>query len=611
MHRVTIDLSVTYEGNLSPMEKHPQLVCYLDARFEREPVKIQLTKEKVPFPVRVTGTLTKATKTISPVASLCFASMAWRPNEFGVPCLLDTGVAHVNLGKLRPGHEETMNLSMNTVEGLCKGRITIKVADVTGLRMGTADMRGALRTDTHVVPLITDYINETMGIEQGMKDTFLGTDNMRIPYDYSESGIQTTIGTPIPAIGFVMSETPKSNEGYWLNASRTVLVRDGLTADDWKRLNMAGKARATILTICYAAQYMDYVGDTVDRNTRFSEYDKRLVAPCENFGDALAMNSGDCEDLAGVELQCRNAFVALENTTDPILREMQTIARSYVPPLSLDVVRGAQVSDRVQQYGAHMNDNFIPINEFTTWLERTEEGKHLSKMLPKTKLVEGELPFLVGEGTGHYEPYGYDNPLLPIMSYVYRAPSLEFAKKPIMHKKGEPGSFFVGSLVGLTDYFYRQGARAPLAFWYCTKQANGTLTRGASYVDMMNKSDRVALKVQMPPGKAVMEVTEEAILKRIPPAPLFLTKSHPHRAKHSILEKISRSVANLKRAPGPKHQKVPVYVRPHQLTTARGNQIIGDFARMDRIWKVDYHLEEITDTLWGYRMEIYVNGSHS
>jgi len=617
MHTVHVDLSLYYtKSNLSPAEKHPQIRCYLDGRFDREPVTIQLNDgEGSKYPVRVSGTISK-TNSIPPTTALCFASMAWRTNEFGSPCLLDTGVTHVTFGEIAEGivrsgaFERDMHLVMHTAQGLDKGQVRIKITGIEGVQL-KSNIGVQLLRDTDTIPLITAYINDTIAAEQEMRDTLEGTENMRIPFDYSESGIQTTMGTPLPAVAYVMSETPKTNSMYWENAFNTIMRRDNLKSEEWNRLNVNGKARATILTICYAAQYMDYVSDTVDRNTRFQEYSRQLVLPYENFGDALAMNSGDCEDLAAVELQCYNAFVGHKFPDEmPIQKEMQKIARNYVPPLSLDVVRGAQVSDRVQHYGAHMNDNFIPIEKFQKWMDATREGRMIGRNLPSETEAVSNLPFLVGEGTGMYEPYGYDNPLVSIMSYVYRAQSLAPFKKPILHKKGEPGSFFVGSLVGLTDYFYKRGTTAPMSFWYCTKQSNGTLTRGVSYKDMMNDSSRVAIKVQPALSKQIIGTVEEAVLRRIPPHPLVLTAENadrPKRAHHSVLERVSKAIDALHRSPRAQHQKVPIYIRPHQLNTNVGSRMIGDFTSMDRVWKVDYELEQITDTLWGYRMEVYVN----
>lgn len=611
MHAVTVNLEVTYvQSHLSPAEKHPQVRCFLDARFDREPTTIQLDAVGKTYATTVSGRLVKTA--IPPSTALCLASMAWRPNSSGTPCLLDTGVAHVTFAEIAKGilstgaFEKDMHMIMHTAQGLDKGTLRIRVTGIQGVKIKDPSIIGhELCTQKEAVPLITAYINDTIGTEQAMRDTFQGTQNMRIPFDFSESGIQTTLNTPLPAVAFVMSETPKTNALYWENAFETIMRRDGLSRADWSRLNKTGKARAAVLTICYAAQYMDYVSDTVDRNTHIQRYSRQLVMPYENFGDALAMNSGDCEDLGAVELQCYNALQTIECSGE--LREIQLLARQYVPPLSLDVVRGAQVSDQVNKYGAHMNDNFVPLETFCKWLDRTREGRQVAKTLPIDD-VESDLPFLVGEGTGMYEPYGYDNPLIEIMGYVYQAPSLEAFKKPILHRKGEPGSFFVGSLVGMTDYFYKRGQTAPMSFWYCTQQENGELTRGASYADMMNESERVCIKVQPMLSRKIMSTVEEAVLRRVPPKALILSKmdAPASRTRHSVLDKVSRAVQRLQRTPGPVHQKVPVYVRPHQLNAQSAAAMIGDFTTLRRVWKVDYELEQITDSLWGYRMEIYV-----
>lgn len=286
------------------------------------------------------------------------------------------------------------------------------------------------------------------------------------------------------------------------------------------------------------------------------------------------------------------------------MAEIQSIMRQYVPPLSLDVVRGAQVSDRVQNYGAHMNDNFIPQQMFKQWMEKTRDGRLISKNMPwESKSIEN-LPFLVGEGTGMYEPYGVDNPLLPIMGYVYQCKSLEGFKKPITRKPGQTGNFFVGSLVGLTDYFYKRGTKTPHSFWYTTDGK-----RGASYEDMMNNPERVGIKIHPPVSASVMSEMAEKTLRRLPPEPLILSPLAKDAKRHhnSILNHICKSVEQWNRPKGNMYQKVPVYVRSHQLSTEIGNEIISDFKKLGRIWKVDYELEEITDKIFGYKMNVYVN----
>lgn len=630
MQTLSIDVQLTYlHDRLSSAERAPQVHLYLETYFKRRASIVQLGREKSVHRTQVTGQI--AQPEIPATYSLCMASFAWRPNDQGVPALQDTGVASVALGDIDAALQSSgsfsrdVALTMHTAQGFQKNVLQIKVTKMSGPRI------------VHPVVIsehvegnanIAEYISSNVEEEQKMNETFgPSTANMRIPYDFSESGIQTTLNTPLPAVAFVMSETPESNELYWKNAFETIMARDDMRPHDFRRLNKIGQARATILTLCYAAQYMDYVGDTIDRNRRYQAFRRALVQSYENFGDALATDSGDCEDLAGVELQCYNAFTS-SRFSDKTLEEMRQIAKGYVPPLSLDVVRGAQVSDEVQHYGAHMNDNFIPLKDFCAWLCRSKEGKQMVKTLPVQDIQEG-LPFLVGEGTGMYEPYGYDigvplvGPKLgktgadftnrgEAMAYVYaNMPSLKDAKKHLLHRKGEPGSFFVASLVGMTSYFSERGAGAPLSFWYCTKQPNNELTRGVAYADMMNpeRHERIVIRPHPPLSRAAMKTIDAAIAKRVPPRPLILSENRDtsRRQKHSVLEKLRAKVAEFKRPPGSPHIYAPVYFRPHHLEMENmAARLIGDVSRLTRIWKVEYKLEEITDDLWGYRVRFYV-----
>ncbi len=458
---------------------------------------------------------------------------------------------------------------------------------------------------------IARHINSMLEMEQQMGETFgPQTSNMRIPYNYSESGIQSTNGTPLPAVSYVMSEVPRSNDHYWENAFLTVMDRDGLTADNWNRLNIKGKARASVHTVCYIAQYLDYIGDTLDKNQKGSKFDQSLVIPCENFGDGLGLDGGDCEDLGSANLQATNAFIAHKfNENGPlfhIMTEIQGILRQYVPPLSLDVVRGAQVSDQVVSYGAHMNDNYIPAHMFREWMGKTREGRQIMNSLPWPDKIDDSLPFLVGEGTGMYECLGVPNPLAPVMSYVYRLESLRAFKTPITRVEGAAGNFFVGMEVGLTDYFYKNGAKTPMAFWFCDIKKG--MTRGASYSDAMNNFHNIAIRVQPNVSDPIMKQMEELTLRRLPPEPLILSPlaKDARRRHNSHLEYICKSINNLNRPSGDLHQKVPVYVRSHQLNRQVADRIISDFTGANRIWKVEYKLEEITDAIFGYRMNVWV-----
>lgn len=618
MKPVTINVLIRYTNeDFSPAERNPFVKCFLDARFHRDAVKVHLEDGKT-HRVTVSGVLRDSYR-ITHSTALCFASVAWRANESGNPCMLDTGVAHVTLSEISEGIKASgrfvrdMPLVMHTAERLCKASIEISIdrldVDVPPPPI-SASVAGSRAS--------ADYINATLQMEQRMRETFgPQTANMRIPYDYSESGIQSSAtGVPLPAVAYVLSEVPRTNDHYWENAFTTIMARDDLTTGDWKRLNLQGKARASIHMVCYIAQYLDYIGDTVDTNRRSQgPYNPQRVKPYENFGDGIGLVAGDCEDLGTANLQATNAFI--DHVFDPSgplydeLIEAQGIVRRYVPPLSLDVVRGQQVKDSVASYGAHMNDNYIPIDMFEEWsgVGPAKRRSPVGRSLPPAKRggESDRLPFLVGEGTGMYECLGVENPLLPIMTYIYSIPSLEGFKKPITHRAGEPGNFFVGSLVGLTDYYYRRGlASAPMSFWYVTREG---MTRGASYEDMMNHPERVGIVMHPPVSRELMAEMKEQTLRRLPPEPLVLSPlaKDAKRRHYSPLDHIVRSIDALNRPPGNPHHYAPVYVRPHNLQMPLARQIAADLTAKQRVWKVEYRLEEITDSIYGYAVRVFVN----
>jgi hypothetical protein len=612
----TLDIQLKYAStNYSPAEYNPFIKCYLDGRFHRKPTDVSLIDGSTKK-VSLSGTLREGYK-ITTTTALCFYGVAWRANESGFACPMDSGVAHIEFGDIeceikRNGKfDRVVGLKMYTVGQYQKAELHVVIRELNVV-VEPSHIAG----NVGIAESVESYISAVMGMEQNLGETFGdATNGMRIPYCYSEVGMQSTKGQPLPAVAFLMGEIPVSNDYYWHNALSVVLQRDDLDVTDWYRLNIKGRARSVIHVLCYEAQYLDYIGDSVDRNTPTGRYDPQKVTPCENFGGEL--NSADCEDSGFINLSCTNALIdhVFSKTCEhyDIMIEMQTIANQYIDPLNLDVVRGAQVADQVESLGAHANCNYIPIPKFRKWLSRTREGRLIAKELnwPERHPEEDDLPFLVGEGTGLYECLGIENPRMDLMSYVYSCPSLEPFKKPITHQPGKPGSFMLGSLVAYTDYFYRRGSRVPMGFWY--GNANGSkITRGVRYETMMSEREEdssIAIVLHPPVTGPIMAQMEEYTLRRLPRDPLILSplKSDSKRHHNSKLEFICKSIAKLNRTPSSLHNKVPVFIRPHQLLPGVAEHIVEDLTKRTRVWKVDYNLEEITDLIFGYKMEIFVN----
>jgi len=342
------------KDEMSPEEKQPQLNVFLDARFKRNPVTIGLNAENV----EITGQLSNDINEISQTSSLCFSAFAHRKNNFGDICLMDIGTTHIPIGMIINGSKSfDLPLTMHTVDNYEKGVIRVFIND-----FDMADTKVVKRK--FIASEMIQYINNTIKMEEKMPDTINGTYNMRIPYDYSESGFEITKGTPLPAVAYVMSETPESNTLCWKNTLKIVMKRDNLEPEDFKRLSKIGKARIMALIICCLPQYLEYIGDTIDKNTKRKKYLASRVVGCENFGDSLSTFSGDCEDLGTGIMMVYNSLVAHKfDSNEKTLIEIQQIARQYIPILSLDAVNGAQVSDKNAPKGAHMNDNIVPIHQ--------------------------------------------------------------------------------------------------------------------------------------------------------------------------------------------------------------------------------------------------------
>ena len=601
MDSVEICGSITWTKNrLSPAEKLPQLKCFLDARFDRGVLTLPLKKTGDSIPFKITGNIDRNVP-IPPTTSICFVQMAFRSNDFGVPCPVDTGVAEITFQDIKNNNNEIeVPLIMRTVGGIEKGAIKIKI---DSMKVPRININTSINSQMIISAkeLVSNYIGQVMQIEQQMPELYLGTEQMRVPYDYSEAGFR--FGYPMPSLTFCMAEIPKTNVKYWENVFDTVMKRDDLSFDrDWNKLNLDGKGRVVTHALAYAAQYNDYISDQVDKNINGSQrYDPSLLQGCENFGTVT--EAADCEDDGNAINGAHQSFIQLNLAefgnsqivaSGSNLLEAQKIARGLVPVLNLDVVRGAQVKDQTVSYGAHMNVNFIPIKQFIKWIPAEIRGQ-----LPDIpEHIETSRAYY-GEGTGFCDATGYVDPLLATKRKVYSCGSLQKFHLPI--QPDPERGFFVGSLNGYVSYFYHLGMQSPMGVWYTTGGK-----RGASYIDIMKSSKNIALKVQPFPPKRVMEVCKEANYSRLPPKELTLTqKDTTRRSKNHILEKIKSSVASWNRPAGDAHLKVPVYIRPHQLTEKDATAIIGDFQRQKDIWKVDYALEEINDDTWGYRMSVW------
>jgi hypothetical protein len=243
---------------------------------------------------------------------------------------------------------------------------------------------------------------------------------------------------------------------------------------------------------------MDYIGDIDDLNERCIQpmpgfigsgidrpYDPTRVVGCERFGDALRDGNGDCEDFAlAIGGQIFSALIKHDFKGHPQLTRVQEIANQYIAFMTLDSVTAAAMKAEGQKrvLGAHIKCTFISAAYAKECIDRGVSNMSTSKIgleaflhgKPKfaadvigASIETGknmafkpfaswakDLPTVIGEGTGMFQPYGVNvDPIAEERADVYRMPSLGFAKKTIVHKPMAHSGFFVGSMVGFTNYW--------------------------------------------------------------------------------------------------------------------------------------------------------------
>lgn len=625
MHTVSLTFQLEWKlEDLSPKEHNPEIRVFFDNRIVREPIVIKHSDR--PESYTINGRVSTHVKELPSNLHVSFSGFAWRKNDMGAPCLLDIGTNHLQFSeiaeqvKLCGQFQIDLPLIMRTTTEVDpKELITVMVrkGDVQipyELEFAKPPVSSSIE---QVGASMNQYIESALTYEQQMQDTIPGTSRIRMPSYIGESGLELTNGNPLPAVAFTLSETPKTNTAFWLNTFNQAMKRDNLVPSDWDRLNVEGQTRITLNMITQLPQAFDYVSDTVDKNKKNDPngYNKAKVVGIEQFSDSLVTGSGDCEDGGAAIKDCHTAFLKLrideKNSKLRYLRESQALAAQYIPCMSLDAVNGAAVADQVQHIGAHLNSNFVPIHQFQKWLSHNREGRKLcNSLFAGLKIpVRTDVPFSIGEGTGPYDAIGYRDPFENAVGYVHQIRDLQGFRTVIKHDHGKTTNFFIGSLTGMTDFFIRRGYNVG-SFLYCTKQPNGTLTRGAYYDDMINHPEKITLIMHEKVPDQVMEVIKDGVSIRVPPEPLILTNKtfkDDHTAHNEHLEYIKQKVRDMNRRKAVgnnKMAKVNIYIRDYQINQKIAERVVEDIRKLPSIVSVDYYRELYTDKFYGYNMQI-------
>jgi hypothetical protein len=492
---------------------------------------------------------------------------------------------------------------------------------------------------------MVNYISAVMQTEMSFPNTYKETANVRIPIYYGNVGLMRP-ETPLPAAAYFLCKTPDSNLKFWDNSLKIALARDGLVLHDFDRMPLLQQARIMADVVCLVVQGMDYKADTDDSNQRFIKplpgfigspidrpYDPTRVVGCERFGDALRDGFGDCEDFClAIGGQIFNALKRADFKGHPQLLRVQEIAAQYVAWMTLDSVTAAAVRAESQQrkLGAHLKCTFLPATYVQQCIGQGMTNMHTETMTKGKpafmaevigNAIEGaksvvfapfapwckELPVLVGEGTGMFQTYGVDEDVIAEeRADVYSMPSLGFAKKTIVHKPLARSSFFVGSMVGFTNYWFEMGLNIGGAWIGYTDKATGQFHRGVSFEDLINKSEKICILPHPPFSDACMDWMRRATSIRVPPRDLILTdegiKAQPEReptidALVSFTESLGREARGGRQQP-----PAPVYFKTNQLTVGNVAAIKNDIRRNSAVTRLTYTCEHLTDWMHMYRV---------
>jgi hypothetical protein len=423
---------------------------------------------------------------------------------------------------------------------------------------------------------------------------------IRIPAYLGGPGLEMTRGMPLPAAAFMLYEVPKSNEQFWQTGFRMVMRRDGHALSDWHHLDIGEKAQVMKETICYVPQYLPYKGDTINKNTRFKSFMRKLVTGSEDMESAYEKGSGDCEDLTQAEGMGLEAFIGMqfdERTTHPALREMQEIARNYSAGMVLCSVTSAAVggaNDAEQHLGAHMMDLLIPNHTLKELVSRGD-AKVADRLPFDHRYMRTDLPVMEAEGTGIYFSRKNATVGAQVRQDLYKEPCFASMKTPIFHEFGTRSPFYREAMTMFVPDFARRGAGF-VGFWFRDARDN---MRGVKFEDLENQRPNAQLVPHPEIPADVMAQMQEDVKIRVPPEPLVITGDVTaiEHMTHPEAQRIVDTVSSWNRSSADPRKDIPaaVYTRHNLLDAKSADGIIQTLRRKQGVYKVTYQTEPLMD----------------
>lgn len=295
-------------------------------------------------------------------------------------------------------------------------------------------------------------------------------------------------------------------------------------------------------------------------------------------------------------------------------------------------MHGAKAEDNIEKIGAHLYTLWLPKKYVKQALETNDAGRVIASRLPLDSEYDN-LPVLFGEGTGRIRTLGTGpdtyiktmaaaglvgsdhpscfDPLINARRYIgANLHGKAGIKCEIPHDRGAASQFYLGNLLVVTSDFIDVGYGVG-SFTMCQIQPDGQLTRGAMFTDVINGNSNVALVPARPLTTPIMSIIQEASALRAPIPPYIFDKTKPMEGLtvHPLFERVKANIASLNRKGTSPFGSVDLFFRPHQFNAASLNALSSEISRLRHIYKVDYQLEHLTNSICVYRFMMYVDES--
>jgi hypothetical protein len=663
MEKVSVRLTITLlEPHTSPLERDVTLRCFLSGHFKRKSVCVPIDPENVGKPVEtvVEGSVHRRAIPVPETAMLAFQGLATRLNDNDIPCTVSVGTTHLTIGSMvyhnfeRDGaYVKRVPLIMHTVGNYEKGLLEISIKKRDHLQISSAISFSPCPINANSAgQSLVQYLEKIQRLVRSIPNAFPGTDRMYMPLNLSEAGTQLLGGNvALPISSYLMLGGLSVDYFVYANAFEVTCRRAGRKPHDWPKWSLQQKAIAMMEMLVYPVQYAPYLADLIDRNdvsVSPNSVDMRKVQGKEEFGEFFlnqtdpktgkpkANRGVDCEDTGLGIVENTEAFqdhdfgpdVQAKRQYALYFQEMQKILAGYFIILSLDAIRGQQVSDMTRNDvvgGAHCQPNAIPVHFAKEAFERTATmamaghiGAPISvgtAALPWDMDNMGYgLPVLILEGTGQLKVWSGPDDREQIRRYVYQAPSLSGMKTPIYHEDRRmdarigkevdvESKFYLAALSGVTSYFKRRGRPDIGALHYVNEKGE----RGVRFTDLISMRKNVGLFLEPPMPQPVVDLIGEAMQVLVPPDPYTLDPSHRHEhVPNPHLDELVKRVDSLKRPQGDPKDFVSKYLSPFQVCKPLTDAVWRDMQKLESVSRVAYETEYISDGMMGYRLMFFV-----